>query len=192
MNFRLFFFICKQNRSFRVNEKQEMAGTSRLSEKDVKEYVLERFEDVKQGKIKNLVSFQAMNKYMIMAHNQEQLKVLGNIVASYKKISLLDIMSEYEKYLKIALEKPPTLKSHSNVVMHIFGYFSKNFSQPEKEQFFKLLNDFKKEEITIGKILSEINPIIYRFNNTYLASQTYFLLYSDPQPGNLFQMLSQK
>ena len=192
MNFRLFFFICKQNRSFRVSEKQEMVGTPRLSEKDIKEYVLERFEDVKQGKIKNLVSFQAMNKYMIMAHNQEQLKVLGNIVASYKKISLLDIMSEYEKHLKIALEKPPTPRSHSNVIMHIFGYFSKNFSQPEKEQFFKLLNDFKKEEITIGKILSEINPIIYQFNNTHLASQTYFLLYSDPQPGNLFQMLSQK
>ena len=192
MNFRLFFFICKQNRSFRVSEKQEMIGTPRLSEQDIKEYVLERFEDVKRGKIKNLVSFQAMNKYMLMAHNQDELKILGNIVASYKKISLLDIMSEYEKHLKIALEKPPTLKSHSNVIMHIFGYFSKNFSQLEKEQFFKLLNDFKKEEITIGKILSEINPVIYRFNSTYLASQTYFLLYSDPRPGNLFQMLSEK
>lgn len=192
MNLGLFFFICKQHRSFTVSEKQEIVNTARLSEEDIKEYVLERFEDVKQEKIKNLVSFQAMNKYMIMAHNQDQLKILGNIVASYKKISLLDIMSEYEKHLKIALEKTPTIKSHSNVIMHIFGYFSKNFSQPEKEQFFKLLNEFKNEEITIGKILSEINPIIYRFNNTYLASQTYFLLYSDPQPGNLFQMLSQK
>lgn len=192
MNFRLFGFICKRNRTCRVNEKQEMAGTPRLSEQDIKEYILERFEDVKQGRIKNLVSFQTMNKYMIMAHNQEQLKILGNIVANYKKISLPDTISEYEKHLKIALEKPPTIKSHSNVIMHIFGYFSKNFNQPEKEQFFKLLNKFKKKEISIGKILSEINPIIYRFNNTYLASQTYFLLYSDPQPGNLFQTLSKK
>ncbi|RMW39688.1 MAG: DUF1722 domain-containing protein [Nitrosopumilus sp.] len=175
-----------------MSENQEVLRGPRLSEQDIKEYVLERFEDVKQGKIKNLVSFQAMNKYMIMAHNQEELKILGNIVASYKKISLLDIISEYEEHLKIALEKPPTIKSHSNVIMHIFGYFSKNFSQLEKEQFFKLLNDFKKEEITIGKILSEINPVIYRFNSTYLASQTYFLLYSDPRPGNLFQMLSEK
>ncbi|RMW39834.1 MAG: DUF1722 domain-containing protein [Nitrosopumilus sp.] len=175
-----------------MNDKQKVLGTPRLSEQDVKEYILERFSEVKEGKIKNLVTFQAMNKYMIMAHNQSELKILGNIVASYKKISLLEIMSEYEKHLHSALEKPPTIKSHSNVIMHIFGYFSKNFSQPEKEQFFKLLNKFKNEEITIGKILSEINPIVYRFNNTYLASQTYFLLYSDPQPGNLFHMLSQK
>lgn len=169
-----------------------MTSTTRLSEQEIKEYVLKRFKEVKKGKIKNLVAFQAMNKYMIMAHNQEELKILGNIVASYKKISLLDMTTEYEKHLKKALEKPPTIKSHSNAIMHIFGYFSKNFSQLEKEQFLKLLNEFKKEKITIGKILSEINPIIYRFNNTYLASQTYFLLYSDPQPGNLFHMLSQK
>ena len=175
-----------------MSEKQKTVDTSRVSEPDIKEYILERFEDVKQGKIKNLVSFQTKNKYMIMVHSQDQLKILGNIVASYKKISLLDIISEYEKHLKTALEKSPTIKSHSNVIMHIFGYFSKNFNQPEKEQFFKLLNDFKKEKITIGRILSEINPIVYRFNNTYLANQTYFLLYSDPPPGNLFQILSQK
>ena len=167
--------------------------TQRISEKEVNEYVIERFLDVKNaGKIKNLVSFQAMNKYMIMSHDQNELKILGNIVASYKKKSLTDILDEYEKHLKLSLTKLPTVRSHANVMMHIFGYFSKDFNQLEKEQFFKLLNQFKREEITIGKILAEINPIIYAFNNTYLASQTYFLLYADPQPGNIFDMLPQK
>ena len=76
--------------------------------------------------------------------------------------------------------------------MHIFGYFSKNLSQFEKQKFSDLLKQFREKKVTIGHILSEINPIIYRFNRTYLASQTYFLLYADPQPGNLFHMLSQK
>ena len=165
----------------------------KLPEEDVKDFVLKRFDDVKNSKkIKDLVSFQAMNKYMIMAHDQNELKILGNIVASHKKIALSEILTEYEKHLKKSFEKPPTIKSHINVIMHIFGYFSKNFSQFEKEQFFKLLNDFREEKIRIGSVLSEINPIIFRFNNTYLASQTYFLLYSDPEPGNLFHMLSQK
>lgn len=166
---------------------------SKISEKDVREYVIDRFEDVKiTNKIKNLVSFQAMNKYMIMAHDQNELKILGNIVASNKKIPFSEILIQYEKHLKKSLEKEPTTKTHSNVMMHLFGYFSKNFSQSEKEQFFDLLNQFKEEKITLGEILSEINPMIYRFNNTYLASQTYFLLYSDPQPGNLFKILVTK
>ena len=125
-----------------------------------------------------------------MSHSQIQLKILGNVVASYKKNNFNDIISKYEEHLKEALEAKPTNKTHCNVIMHIFGYFSKEFNQIEKEKFFELLNKFKEGKITIGQILSEINPIIFRFNNTYLASQTYFLLYSDPQPGNIFQMLT--
>jgi len=163
---------------------------NKISENDVKEFVLERFEDVKKSmKIKDLVSFQSTNKYMVMAHRQNELKILGNIVASNKKISFSEILTEYEKHLKLSLDNKPTVKTHSNVILHIFGFFSKKFSQLEKEQFFKLLSQFQEGEITVGSILSEISPIIYRFNNTYLASQTYFLLYSDPDMGNIFQLL---
>ena len=165
--------------------------SKKVTEKDAREYILERFEDVKRNKkIRSLVSFHATNKYMIMSHSQIQLKILGNIVASYKKNNFDEIISRYEKHLKEVLEIKPTSKTHSNVIMHIFGYFSSEFNQAEKEKFFDLLKEFKEGKITIGQILSEINPIVFRFNNTYLASQTYFLLYSDPQPGSIFQMLT--
>ena len=176
-----------------MSKKTEILHSSskKVTEKDVKEYIFERFEDVKRNKkIRNLVSFHATNKYMIMSHSQIQLKILGNIVASYKKNNFEDIISKYEKHLKEVLEIKPTNKTHCNVIMHIFGYFSSEFNQVEKEKFFELVKEFKESKITIGQILSEINPIVFRFNNTYLASQTYFLLYSDPQPGNIFQMLT--
>ena len=176
-----------------MNEKQENINTSvqKLTEKDIKNYIFEHFTEVKKSnKINELVSFQAMNKHMIMAHNQNELKILGNIVTSNKKIKFSKILEEYENHLKIALESEPTTKTHSNVILHIFGFFSKDFNQQEKEKFFELLTNFKDEKITIGEVLREINPTIYRFNNTYLASQTYFLLYSNPQEGDLFKLLS--
>ena len=175
-----------------MDEDQENISTiQELTEKEIKKYVFERFIEVKKlNQIKDLVSFQAMNKYMIMAHNQNELKILGNIVASNKKNQFTQILEEYEKHLKKALDTEPTAKTHSNVILHIFGYFSNNFSQQEKERFFELLANFKDEKISIGEVLCEINPTIYRFNNTYLASQTYFLLYSNPQEGNLFKLLS--
>ena len=164
-----------------------------LTEKDIKEFVNERFLEVKKNKkIKELVSFQSMNKYLIMAHDQQQLQVLGRIVASNKKIKLSEIITDYENNLKLALQSKPTIKTHSNVLMHIFGFFSKEFSDLEKEKFFELLMNYKNEEITIGSILAEIHPIVYRFNKTYLASQTYFLLYSNPQQGNIFKVLEKK
>lgn len=177
-----------------MNKGQEFVKKKqKISEKDVREYIFEQFDNLKNtNKIKDLVSFQAMNKYMIMSHDQKELKILGNIVASNKKVEFSEILIEYQKHLKKSFEKEPTIKTHSNVIMHIFGYFSNKFSQKEKEEYFDLLKQFREEKITIGNILSEINPIIYRFNNTYLASQSYFLLYSDIQPGNLFEILGTK
>jgi len=172
-----------------VNRNQ--SNYAQLTEKDIKEYVIERFVEVKKSnKIKELVSFQAMNKHMIMARNQNELKIMGNIVASNKKIKFSEILEEYEKHLKIVLDIEPTTKTHSNVILHIFGFFSKDFNQQEKEKFFELLTNFKNEKISIGEVLCEINPMIYRFNNTYLASQTYFLLYSNLEDVNLFKSLS--
>ena len=172
---------------------ESMQGNHKeLSEKEVKQFVNKRFQEIKsENKVKQLVAFQAMNKYLIMAHNQEQLKVLGRSVASYKKIKLSEILIEYENNLKLALQSKPTIKTHSNVLLHIFGFFSNNFSDLEKDKFFELLGDYKNEEITIGDILAEIHPIVYRFNKTYLASQTYFLLYANPQEGNVFKILEE-
>ena len=171
----------------------DIAEKTRVTEKDSIEFVLERFSQVKKSnRIRDLVEFQAMNKYMIMSHNQEELKKLGNLVASYKKIPLSDILVQYEEHLKIALKKKPTTKTHLNVMMHIFGYFSKHFSQPEKDLFNELLCRFRGSQITTGKMLSEIGPLIYRFNDTYLASQTYFLLYADTRPGILFAVFNNK
>ena len=166
-------------------------GNRHVAEKDVIGFVFDRFSQVKKSKqIRDLVDFQAMNKYMLMAHNQNELKILGNLVASHKKMSLSDILDKYEAHLKTAFEKEPTVKTHCNVIMHIFGYFSKHFSPTEKDMFFELLSQFKKRQISVGKILSEINPLIYKFNSTYLARQTYFLLYADTRPGILFAVFN--
>ena len=161
-----------------------------LTQKEIKEFVLERFQNVKKSnKIKELVEFQAMNKFLIMAHNQEELKVLGRIVASNKKVKFSEMLVEYEKNLRLCLQFKPTIKTHSNVIMHIFGFFSKEFTHLERDKFFDLLKNYKNETITIGEILAEIHPIVFRFNKTYLAGQTYFLLYSNPANGNIFKIL---
>ena len=161
-----------------------------LTQNEIKQFVIERFEDVKKNKkAKELVEFQARNKFLIMAYNQEQLKILGRIVASYKKIKFSEILNEYEKNLNMCLEYKPTIKTHSNVIMHIFGFFSKEFTSLEKDKFFELLKEYKNRKIKIGDILAEIHPIVFRFNKTYLASQTYFLLYANPEKGNIFKSL---
>jgi uncharacterized protein YbgA (DUF1722 family) len=152
-----------------------------LSEKDIAQYVKERFEDLKNDpKMSDLVNFHTNNKYLLMAHNQEKLKDLGNIVANHHNNKIKEVLENYESCLEEALYSQPTIKTHTNVLMHIFGYFGKCFNQNEKNRLLELIKKFRKNQASLGKVLSEIEPITYQFNNMYLLSQTYFLLYSVP------------
>jgi len=184
------YFLNKKNENKKMTkvEPNYHDHNYKLSEKDIVEYVLQRFQYVRQSKrIKNLIAFHTANKYMIMGHDQEVLKILGNIVASYKKISFVEILYNYEKRLIMAMSKTPTVKTHSNVIMHIFGYFLKYLNQSEKQIFLDILEEFREGKITIGEILLKIGPMAYRFDSMYLPSQTYFLLYSDIDPNIIFK-----
>jgi len=158
-----------------------------LTEKDVIEFILEKFQEVKKSKkFSDLVNFQTRNKFMLMAHSQGKLKILGNLVANHKKYNLEHVLSEYECHLRTALKKKPTVNSHLNVIMHIFGYFARNFNQIEKDSFIEIVEQFKQENISVSELLAKIEPLIYKFDNTYLAMQTYFLLYANPRQKTMF------
>jgi uncharacterized protein YbgA (DUF1722 family) len=174
-------------------EQKHSENHKELSLEDINTFVKARFNEVKKSKkIKELVSFQATNKFLVMARSQEELKIMGRIVASNNKNNLLDIIIEYEKHLNLALECSPTVKTHSNVLMHVFGFFSDEFSLLERNKFFQLQGDYKTGKITIGATLAQIHPITYRFNKTYLVSQTYFLLYANQESENIFKILDKK
>jgi len=176
-----------------AKEQKHSENHKELSLEDINTFVKARFNEVKKSKkIKELVSFQATNKFLIMARSQEQLKIMGRIVASNNKNNLSEILIEYEEHLNLALEFMPTVKTHSNVLMHIFGFFSNEFLDFEKNKFLELQENYKKGKITIGKILAEIHPIIYRFNKIYLTNQTYFLLYANQESENIFKILDKK
>ena len=159
------------------------SGSICISEDDIIQYTLDMFEKLIKAPSKNkLVQFHTSNKFLLMAHDQDKLRLLGNIVANHQNISLLECMKHYEKYLKDTLSKTPTTKRHINTLMHVFGHFSKDFDKLQKELFLNFLEQFREEKITLGEILWEIEPMIYQYNKTYLASQTYFLLYAEKRP----------
>ena len=176
-----------------TKEQKNSKNHKELSLEDINTFVKTRFMEVKKAnKIKELVTFQATNKFFIMARSQEELKIMGRIVASNNKKNLSEILIEYETHLNLALECSPTVKTHSNVLMHVFGFFSGEFSELERKKFFELQENYKKGKITIGTTLADMHPITYRFNKIYLASQTYFLLYSNQEEESIFKILDKK
>ncbi|MFB5618914.1 MAG: DUF1722 domain-containing protein, partial [Candidatus Nitrosomaritimum aestuariumsis] len=71
--------------------------------------------------------------------------------------------------------------------MHIFGFFGKFLNQKEKKTILRLIKQYRKNQVSLGQVLDKIEPITYQFNNMYLVSQTYFLLYADSNKDSIFE-----
>ncbi|MCX7845763.1 MAG: DUF523 and DUF1722 domain-containing protein [Dictyoglomaceae bacterium] len=129
------------------------------------------------GKITELIKFHQNYKYLIMLYSPANLKKMGQIIANWDKTGLINTIKEYERLFKDTFSKNPTVKSHINVIQHIYGYFSDFLNSKEKKQFQNLLNKLKEDRIYLKVLLEFIRNYAYRFEDEYLSKQKYLFPY---------------
>ncbi len=134
--------------------------------------------------IKDLIKFHQRHKYLIMLYSPTNLKKMGNTVANWDKLGLDKTVEKYEELLRQTLSKHQTIKSHINVLQHIYGHFSDLLKSGEKRQFHHLLNKLKEDRMYLMVVLEFIRNFVYRFEDEYLSSQKYL----NPYPEELQQI----
>lgn len=130
-----------------------------------------------------LIEFQKANKLLLMAYNQKQMRILGQIVANHEKKKIEMVFSEYDIHLKKALTTIPRIGSNINVLTHALGYFKTGLKAAEKTHFLKTLDKFREGKAPLSVPVSIIHSWIARFGQEYLTGQTYF----EPYPEELIQ-----
>ncbi|CAH2212544.1 YbgA family protein [Tepidibacter aestuarii] len=162
----------------------------RLTNFDIREHFLTKiytksdFKNVKKDKsIKSLIDFQSKNKYLLMSHSPGYLKKMGKLTANTESKDISDIISDYEIYLNKALSIPSKPNRNINMLLHLFGYFSKHLSFSEKAFFLETLEKYNNKKIPFCVPLTMINSWVMRFENEYLHNQTIF----EPFPSELIQ-----
>jgi uncharacterized protein YbgA (DUF1722 family)/uncharacterized protein YbbK (DUF523 family) len=145
-------------------------------------FALARFRDMKRKKsMKELVHFQAENKLLLMAYNQNELRILGRIVANHEKRSTDEVLKNYEAHLFCALARPPRDTSNINVLMHAMGHFSEGLSSSEKSFFLNSIEEYRDERIPLSVPLNTLKSWAVRFEDDYLMQQTFV----EPYPFEL-------
>ena len=94
------------------------------------------------------------------------------------------VFTEYENYLVDTLKRIPTHKSNINVMMHAFGYFSKDLSSKEKQFFLNSFEEYRREQVPLSVPLELLRASIIRFEVDYLWRQTFF----SPYPVDLVKI----
>jgi uncharacterized protein YbgA (DUF1722 family)/uncharacterized protein YbbK (DUF523 family) len=143
-------------------------------------FTLAAFREVEvRGKMRDLVGFQTENKLLLMAYSQKQMRTLGRLVANPEKRSVEEIIAGYRNGLEAALGTAPRCASCINVLMHAMGYFSRQLAAKEKAFFLDALTDFREQRIPLSVPVGILKSYIVRFDEPYLARQTFFEPYPD-------------
>lgn len=126
----------------------------------------------KTGTMAALVKFQANNKYLLMAYNQKEQKVLGQIVANHDKQPVKAVIDNYKNQLGIALSRIPRYSNYINVMMHIFGYFSEHLSTGEKTFVLDSFEKYKSGKIPLSVPINILKSYVIKYNDPYLLEQS--------------------
>ena len=126
-----------------------------------------------------LVGFQAENKLLLMGYNQTKMRELGRIVANPEKRPVAEVFAAYGAKLPEAFARPPRYTSAINVLMHGLGYFKDQVQAGEKRLFLQMLESYRAGRVPLSAPQSIIRAWIARFDEEYLAGQTFFRPYPE-------------
>lgn len=109
----------------------------------------------------------AKNKYYVLSKSH---KVYLEI-REYLKEKEVDITYLNQKIEKVRNMKE-SKKDFSNAILHVWGYFKKEASKIEKEEFFKRLGEYMDGKSEQNYVIEYINALLKKYTNKYLQEST--------------------
>ena len=89
------------------------------------------------------------------------------------------MLQAYGRLLAQALARPPRHASAVNVLEHGYGYFKDLLTNREKTFFRNQLDSYRNRRVPLSVPQSIIRARVERFDETYLAQQTFFRPYPE-------------
>jgi len=131
--------------------------------------------------IGDLVTFHTTHKLLILAHSETIYREMGRLVAGAKNLEREELFRTYERLLMEALKRQSTLKKHTNVLMHMLGYFKKRLTADEKSEILEIIEQFKMGYLPLIVPVTLLNHYVRKYGEEYLVGQFYL----NPHPLEL-------
>ncbi len=129
-----------------------------------------------------LLDFHSRYKLQLLAHHQPGYREIGPFVASLHEWEDLDaFFVEYREKLMTILKNPASRKNHTNVLMHIQGYFRKQLNTRQRGELRDVILHYREGLLPLLAPLTLLNHYLGEYPDSYLLTQNYF----SPYPENL-------
>ena len=146
-------------------------------------FVFKRWRDFAKKKTGygELVDFHTRHKLLIMSHDVEAYRRMGKLVAEGRNRNFDELLDEYLGMLLSAMTKLGTIRKHINVLQHILGYFKKQLSSDEKQEFLQILDQYRQGHFPLIVPVTMLNHFVRKYGNEYLEKQWYL----NPHPTEM-------
>ncbi|MEO0285928.1 MAG: DUF523 and DUF1722 domain-containing protein [candidate division WOR-3 bacterium] len=132
-----------------------------------------------KDRISDLLAFHRRYKYLLMLYSPSKLRELGQLLANWDKLGLLEVKRKYIDIFRDAMKKKPNPRAHVNVIQHVVGHFSEFLGKGEKIHIQGLLRKFVEGRISLSVLLEILRNFALRFEDEYLITQAYLRPFPD-------------
>ncbi len=140
----------------------------------------QKFVDT-EGSVSGLVAFHASHKYLIMAHSPRHVRELGRLLAQSKRFPRSELLARYFVLLMQGVKLAATTKKHTNVLMHMIGYFKDHLSSGDKQELLDVIGRYHRGLVPLVVPVTLIRHYVRTYNEPYLRTQMYL----HPHPAEL-------
>lgn len=109
----------------------------------------------------------AKNKYYVLSKSHKAYLE----IREYLKEKEVDIIFLNERIQK-ARDIKESKKDFSNAILHVWGYFKKEASEIEKQEFFNILEEYMDGKNNQKYVIEYINALLKKYPNKYLQEST--------------------
>lgn len=129
-----------------------------------------------------LLAFHSRYKLQLLAHHQAGYREIGPFVASLHEWSDLEaFFTVYRDKLMTILKKPASRKNHTNVLLHIQGYFREQLNTRQRAELRDVILRYREGLLPVLAPLTLLKHYLAEYPDNYLLTQNYF----DPYPQDL-------
>ena len=122
-----------------------------------------------------LIAFHTRYKLLLLAHSQPLYRALGPFVAAiHQWPSLEAFFAAYRLRLMALMSRPATRRNHTNVLMHVQGYFRSRLSGRQRQELAGLIDSYRQGTQPLLAPVALLKHYMAEFPDAYLAGQRYF------------------
>lgn len=159
----------------------------RLNDPTLRENFIERVfvyyrwqQLIKNGlTVASLMDFHQRHKFILLAHDEAEYRLLGPLIASCTKENLQSIADEYLLRMMTMLKSRSSRKRHTNVLMHVMGFLKNKIDTDDKQELIEILDDYRHGKIPLVVPITLMKHHLRRFPDEYISNQYYMSPYPE-------------